>query len=228
MIDSFINSLKPTPNPHLFNPWFQRDPLHDHAEDAPEVRRRQFRTYLEERMGSAKFLFIAEALGYQGGHFTGIAMTSERILLGHQKERYGVRPDHVFREIQPERTSSPEVNRNGMSEPTATIMWGALVALGVNPYEVVLWNALPWHPYNPESPRGMLSNRTPTRDELESGLERLSDFMKLFPDAVPVAVGRKCEESLMNLGVDAVQVRHPANGGAPKFRSQVQTLFSNL
>ncbi|MEX2600632.1 MAG: uracil-DNA glycosylase [Balneolaceae bacterium] len=228
VIDAFIDSLKPTPNGDLFNPWFERDLKHDRTPEAPDIRRRQFRAYLQERAGSAKFLFIAEALGYQGGHFTGIAMTSERILLGHQQENYGVRPDHVFQGLEPVRTSRPEVNRNGMSEPTATIMWGVLTELGINPYEIVLWNALPWHPFNPESPKGMLSNRTPTRRELKSGLERLSGFMELFPDAKPIAVGRKCEESLKSLGLDPVQVRHPANGGAPKFRSQVRKLFSNL
>ncbi|MDZ7719790.1 MAG: hypothetical protein U5K72_13320 [Balneolaceae bacterium] len=137
MIDEFISSLKHNPE-GLFNPWYHRDEEHDETEDAPEIRRHQLKTYLSERVESAKYLFIAEALGYQGGHFTGIAMTSERILLGHQEPKYGVRPDHVFQTIEPQRTSCPTVIEKGMSEPTATIMWGALIDLGINPYEVVL------------------------------------------------------------------------------------------
>ncbi len=224
MINSFIEQLKDTPNSNLFNPWFDVDPQHDVSRDAPLIRKRQFETYLAERMGRASWLFIAEALGYQGGHFTGIAMTSERILLGHQEEKYGVLPDHVFRGIQPERTSLKKVNPLGMSEPTATIMWGALIDLGIDPYNVVLWNAVPWHPFNRS--KGFLSNRTPTQPEMDAGLDLLKPFLNLFPDAQPIAVGRKCEESLEKLGIEHIQVRHPANGGAPKFRSQVKKLMN--
>jgi len=222
MIDEFISSLKHNPE-GLFNPWYQRDEEHDETVDAPKIRRQQLKTYLSERVETAKYLFVAEALGYQGGHFTGIAMTSERILLGYQEPKYGVRPDHVFQTAEPQRTSSPAVIEKGMTEPTATIMWGALIDLGINPYKVVLWNAVPWHPYKPE--RGFLSNRTPTTDELDAGLKHLKLFMNLFDDVKMVAVGRKCEESLDHLGVEHIPVRHPANGGAPTFRRQLKNLF---
>ena len=225
MIEKFIQSLKKKPTDSLFNPWYETDQEHDLTADAPLIRRRQLTAYLAERQKSAKYLFIAEALGYQGGHFTGIAMTSERILLGHQKESYGVGPDDVFKSIEPNRTSNPEVNDRGMTEPTATIMWGALKDLGINPYEVVLWNAVPWHPYKPE--KGLLSNRTPLREEMDAGLILLESFLKLFPNAERVAVGRKCEESLHQLGEEYIGVRHPANGGAPKFRKQLQNLSGN-
>lgn len=221
MISIFIQSLKKTPS-GLFNPWYHHDKKHDLMPEAPDIRRRQLQTYLEERQQSAKYLFIAEALGYQGGHFTGIAMTSERILLGHQEKKYDVKPSHVFKSEKPARTSRPEVNRNGMSEPTATIMWGALIDLGIDPYEVVLWNAVPWHPYNPN--KGLLSNRTPLTGEMEAGLKHLETFLGIFSDAKVIAVGRKCEQSLTDLGVNHIGVRHPANGGAPKFRRQIKEL----
>lgn len=222
MISQFIHSLEQKPNENLFNPWFETDPENDISPEAPLIRRRQFQAYLEERIGRAKYLFIAEALGYQGGHFTGIAMTSERILLGHQHQAYGVLPEHVFRSVEPVRTSKQIVNPRGMSEPTATIMWGALIDLGIDPYDVVLWNAVPWHPYSPG--RGMLSNRTPLQQEMDSGLELLKPFLDIFEGAQPIAVGRKCEQTLNCLGIRHVQVRHPANGGAPKFRKQVREL----
>ena len=189
-----------------------------------EVRRRQLECYLEERRHRAKILFIAEALGYQGGHFTGIAMTSERILLGYQHEKYGIQPGHVFCGAPPQRTSNPRIIENGMSEPTATIMWGTLIDLGIDPYDVVLWNAVPWHPYKPEA--GFLSNRTPTPGEMEAGFRHLSAFIQLFDGNVSViAVGRKCEQSLTELGILHTGVRHPANGGAPRFRKQVSELM---
>lgn len=220
-VKAFIKSLKKTPK-GLFNPWYHQDKKHDLMANAPEIRRRQLELYLSERQHRAKYLFIAEALGYQGGHFTGIAMTSERILLGYQAEKYGVEPEHVFRNEKPLRTSRPDLIEKGMSEPTATIMWGALIDLDINPYDVVLWNAVPWHPYKPE--KGFLSNRTPLAAEMEAGLRHLNTFISLFDDVVVIAVGRKCEQSLKELGVAHVGVRHPANGGAPKFRSQLADL----
>lgn len=224
MIDAFISSLKESPEGHLFNPWFDRDEEHDRTPDAPMIRRRQLKCYLEERVNTARYLFIAEAVGYQGGHFSGIAMTSERILLGHQQKTYGISPEQVFRGLEPERTSRPELFPKGLSEPTSTLMWGALDDLEVDPYQVVLWNAVPWHPWNPK--KGLLSNRTPRKAEIEAGLTRLRGFLDLFPDARPIAVGRKCEGALTQLGVEHQCVRHPANGGAPAFRRQVADLMS--
>jgi len=221
-VKGFIKNLQETPAENLFNPWFDSDPENDISPDAPQRRRAQFEAYLTERTGRAKYLFIAEALGYQGGHFSGIAMTSERILLGYQQPKYGIKSLHVFTSITPARTSKPAVNTKGMSEPTATIMWGALIELGIDPYDVVLWNAVPWHPYHPE--KGLLSNRTPLKHELDRGLHHLKSFLKLFPGTKLVAVGRKCEESLRTLEVDFTGVRHPANGGAAKFRRQVAKL----
>lgn len=223
MVSSFVDSLKRTPR-GLFNPWYHKDRKNDLMPEAPEIRRRQLKHYLSERHGRARFLFIAEALGYQGGHFTGIAMTSERILLGHQEEKYGVKPEHVFRTETPVRTSTPETAEFGMSEPTATIMWGALIEQGIDPYDVVLWNAVPWHPY--KKGEGLLTNRTPLTNEMERGLKHLRHFLTLFEGAQVVAVGRKCEESLTELGVPHVGVRHPANGGAPKFRRQLDELYN--
>ncbi len=221
-ISGFIESLKKTPR-GMFNPWFHRDKEHDISPAAPEIRRKQFEQYLAERQQEAKYLLIAEALGYQGGHFTGIAMTSERILLGHQQSKYGVKPGHVFRSIKPERTSKPEFIEKGMTEPTATIMWGAITKLGINPYEVVLWNAVPWHPYNKE--KGILSNRTPTEKEINAGITHLMAFIRLFKGTRIIAVGKKCEQSLLQLGLDHDCVRHPANGGAPEFRKQFRNLI---
>ncbi len=225
-IDALFNLLEETPNGAFFNPWFQSDNQHDLTSKGPEIRKKQLCSYLKERLDSAKYLFIAEALGYQGGHFTGIAMTSERILLGHHKPVHGIPADGAFTSIEAKRTSKPEVNPKGMSEPTATIMWKAIYQLGINPYETVLWNALPWHPYDPED--GLLSNRTPTDTELEKGYPALRTFLDLFTDAKIIAIGRKCEQSLDAFGIsDYTPVRHPANGGAPKFRRQMKELIRN-
>lgn len=223
-LDSLFRELEKTPPGSFFNPWYQRDIRHDITDSAPDIRRRQLRAYLGERTGRAKYLFVAEALGYQGGHFTGIAMTSERILLGHHLPVHGIPSDGAFLSIEAQRTSKISVNPKGMSEPTATIMWKALYNLDIDPFETVLWNALPWHPFDPEC--GMLSNRTPTDAELRKGYPSLQAFLDVFGDAQVIAVGKKAVQSLTNFGVDFVEVRHPANGGAPKFRRQMKAILS--
>lgn len=224
-IDNLFQKLEQTPEGPFFNPWFQQDANHDIDTGAPSIRRRQLKTYLTDRLDTAKYLFIAEALGYQGGHFTGIAMTSERILLGHQMNPHSIPSEGVFRKLNPARTSKPEIIEKGFSEPTATIMWKALYKLGVDPFEVVLGNALAWHPYDPA--KGMLSNRTPTDSELEVGIPALEAFFELYPSAEVIAVGKKSEQCLDRLGIKYTEVRHPANGGAPKFRRQVKEIIKN-
>ena len=56
--------------------------------DISSLRRRlnNLNCYLSERH-NAKYLLAGEALGYRGGHFSGIPMTSERIILGHKSDK---------------------------------------------------------------------------------------------------------------------------------------------
>lgn len=223
-MDKLFRLLKNTPEGHFFNPWYDRDPENDRSSEAPAIRKRQLRAYLEERIGRARYLCVAEALGYQGGHFTGIAMTSERILLGHHEQLHGIPADGAFRSIAARRTSRKDVNEKGMSEPTATIVWKALYRLGVDPYHVVLWNALAWHPFDPD--KGLLSNRTPTDRELGAGSAVLRRFLELFPEGKVIAVGKKAEQCLDNFGITYLPVRHPANGGATKFRRQFSAIIT--
>ena len=157
-------------------------------------------------------LVIGEALGYRGGHFSGIPMTSERMLLRKQ-------PDYILAGIKPRRTSKPSVCPDGFSEPTATIVWGALLKIGVLPDEFVLWNAFPWHSFDPH--RGLLSNRMPNKSEQLSGRPVLKAFLELFPCEQIVALGKIAAAQLEQLGVNAHCVRHPASGGAKLFRQQI-------
>lgn len=218
-LDRLLDQLKIAPDSEgVFNPWYQRDEEHEYTEQAPAIRRRHLQSYLADRLGRARFLLIGEALGYQGGHFSGLAMTSERILLGHKTED-GIPPSAVLpADIEPARTSNPELKPAGFSEPTATIVWGALLASGVDPRDFVLWNAFAWHPFDPEG--GMLTNRRPLADELSSGADALSAFLDLFPAAQVLAVGAVAHQVLADQEVKAPRMRHPAHGGAPKFRRQ--------
>ena len=80
-IENFMQALKEYRSPLVFNPWRDYDPKCDISSDAPVIRAANLTRYLQLRQ-KAHYLFIAEGLGYQGGHFSGMAMTSERILLG--------------------------------------------------------------------------------------------------------------------------------------------------
>jgi uracil-DNA glycosylase len=224
-VEKFLLLLKESPSGAVFNPWWQVDKENDVAPRAPRIRREQLRAYLCDRLGKARLAVIGEALGYRGGHFTGIPMTSERILLRRMKMDE-IESQHFFSEITPKRTSKSEICQLGFSEPTATLVWTTFLRLGLSPDEFVLWNAFPWHSFNPR--HGMLSNRTPTKNEQSAGEPVLKAFLDLFPCDEIVALGRIAASQLMALEAQAHYVRHPASGGAKAFRHQIGAIVAGL
>jgi len=210
------------PREGVFNPWSDVDEENDVGSHSPEIRRRHLRHYLQSRLDTARYLVIGEAVGYQGGHFSGIPMTSERILLGFQRER-GIHPEHVLPGLKPERTSRPEKMPLGYTEPTATIVWETIMKSHLGPTRFVLWNAFPWHPFDPG--KGMLSNRRPKAKEMEDVLDLLRQFIHLFPHGRLIAMGRVAEGLLDKLKVRCHPVRHPAQGGARAFKAQLPRLL---
>jgi uracil-DNA glycosylase len=89
----------------------------------------------------------------------------------------------------------------------------------MRPDEFVLWNAFPWHSFDPH--RGRLSNRMPNKSEQFSGRPVLKAFLELFPCPQIVALGKIAADQLAHLGLNAHCVRHPASGGAKLFRQQI-------
>ncbi len=225
-LDRFLDTLRHRPvGPGVFRPWTDCTPGVDAGPDAPDVRLANLRAYLAARIGRAKLVLVAEAVGYQGARFSGIPMTCERTLLGAKPQ---VSPDLVFAGPK-RRTSAASVARNaaersgGFCEPTATIVWTTLLGLGVPADGFVLWNSFAFHPHRPGEP---LTNRTPTDREVEEQAEVLDAFLSLFPGLPVVAVGETARRRLAahgtafnKMGVPAV--RHPANGGATAFREGV-------
>jgi uracil-DNA glycosylase len=224
-VDNFLRLLKKSPSGAVFNPWWEVDEQNDIGRHGPATRRHQLNAYVRKRMGKAKLALIGEAIGYRGGHFSGIPMTSERILL-ERSNKVGMKSDDFFSNIKPRRTSKPEKCPDGFSEPTATIVWGALLRLGLKPDQFVLWNAFPWHSFDPD--RGMLSNRMPNKSEQAAGLPVLKAFLELFPCEHVVALGKIAAAQLEELGVDAHYVRHPASGGAKLFHQQIARIVGRL
>lgn len=100
-------------------------------------------------------------------------------------------------------TSERQLTGSGPAEASATIVHRMLAELGLAG-EVLLWNVVPTHPGT------ATSNRRPTRAEVSGGLpflERLARGRRV------VAVGR-----LAQAATGAPYVRHPARGGARRFR----------
>ncbi len=193
---------------------------HRLASDSTETFTRLFS---QKRLGKARLAVIGEALGYRGGHFSGIPMTSERLLLGNKncsgalRAPKSPRPDSVETAaidsfgIKPRRTSRPEKCPDGFSEPTATIVWSTLLKLGVKPDEFVLWNAFPWHSFDPR--RGMLSNRMPNKSERAAGLPVLSTLFSNYSHASKWSRWEKSPQrnwSNLVLMRTAFAIRHPA------------------
>lgn len=224
-VDNFLRLLKKSPSGAVFNPWWEVDEQNDIGRNAPAIRRNQLQAYLEKRLRKAKVAIIGEAVGYRGGHFSGIPMTSERILLGRSNKVW-MKSDEFFSAVKPRRTSKPEKCPEGFSEPTATIVWVALLRLGLKPDQFVLWNAFPWHSF--DSHRGMLSNRLPNKSEQAAGLPVLKAFLELFPCEQVVALGKIAAAQLEELGVDVHYVRHPASGGVKLFRQQIVKIVARF
>ena len=104
-------------------------------------------------------------------------------------------------------TSERQLTGSGPSEISATIVQRTLEELGIAD-AVVLWNVVPTHPHRLGHP---LSNRRPTRAEIEAGLRFVR---RLARGRRVLAVGRIAEHAL-----GAPYVRHPAHGGAADFRA---------
>lgn len=208
----------------MFNPWGDHDPAHDVTPEAPRIRTDHLHRYLAARLGHARVLLIAEAPSYSGAKFSGIAMTSERdVLAAHRAGRGRDYFDGRFT-----RTSRPLAqlkNAEGMLERTASIVWTAMTGNGWAPTEFVLWNAVAYHPHDAGNP---LSNRAPNTRERRALQPLLEMFLALFPDVPRLAIGRICQQSLSDMGIDASPARHPSYGGAPEFRATVSGLRQRL
>jgi protein involved in ribonucleotide reduction len=228
-VRNFIDELKsytPSCSLNVYNPWKDFDGIYDIGQKAPQIRCNQLEDYLRIRVNQAKYIFVAEALGFRGGHFTGIAMTSERILLGHHENKKLV-PSIVV-SGQAYRTSNfkhagikKAYSKLGYSEPTATIIWESIINYKGNSTDIMLWNIFPFHPYGED----ILTNRAPSGDELDEGLKYLSLLIDIVKDAEIITIGTKSDETLTDYGIPHKSVPHPANGGANQYRGQIVKLL---
>ena len=204
---------------NVFNPWRDDDPEYDIDKNSPIIRCNNLREYLISRK-NAQYVLIAEAPGYQGCHFSGIPMTSERLIITKAEEYSLI---NIYRTSDINKIERPIIARNnGFCEPTATVVWKQMVEL-MNATDFVLWNTFPFHPYKNNN---LLTNRTPRKKEIEETKDILNSFLALFPNNITrIAVGQKAQQALGEQYFNDnsfIQVRHPANGGANEFREGIK------
>ncbi|MBU0688536.1 MAG: uracil-DNA glycosylase [Gammaproteobacteria bacterium] len=196
----------PVGKPGLFNPWADHCP-HDAEGNGPAAKLERLAAHLD---CEPEFILAGEAPGYQGCRYSGIAFTSER-LLGE-----GIIPRIAAL------SGRLSTRRLPFSEPSATIVWKTLYRLGIAE-RTILWNALQLHPHRADE---LWSNRTPTPQEIALGEPAIRMLIEAFPQAKIVAVGKKAEGLLSDMGVKVSgAVRHPANGGATEFAKGLQALI---
>lgn len=225
-VDQFIAQLRErAADANTANPYNCYEIGIDATPRSFEQRCLQLGAYLRHRLETARFIMVAEAPGYQGARFSGLAMTSERLLSGDKNfvtERDILGQVGLFaRTSHVDASPYQAVQQKGFAEPTATVVWQELVATG-RCRDVVLWNTFPFHPYKQGR---RLSNRKPNLAEIRANACILTSLRELFDLGCQlVAVGSVARDHLQDLGLQADVLRHPANGGAAHFRAQFRHL----
>jgi len=159
-----------------------------------------------------KLLIIGEAPGYEGCRYSGVAFTSERLLLEGEILRVS--------SLNGKRLTNRKLP---WSEPSATIVWKGLKEHGLE-NSTVLFNSVPWHPMGACAH----SNRTPTPEEQEIGNHYLKMFLSLYGNVTIAALGKVASKNLTTLSVVHAKLRHPANGEATKFRNGLSILTKSF
>ncbi len=195
----------------LFNPWMDWCDADDRSNPkaGPSGRLERLAAHLD---CEARFILVGEAPGYQGARYSGVAFTSERLLLDGSIPRMNRLDGRLTLE-------SP---RGGsFTEPSATIIWKTLYRLGIED-ETILWNAVQLHPHTPGQ---RWTNRTPKPSEVALGEPALRLLLQAYPSAALVAIGRKAEGLIRGMGVNTLgHVPHPAYGGATDFAEGLEAL----
>jgi len=196
----------------IFNPWRDSDER-DRAprRGMPRERAANLQAYLDARRRSARVMLMGEAPSHRGCRFTGIAFCSEVELVR--------RPDLVAR--RPLVLTSRDADARPQRERSAAVIWDEIERAGCA-FEVVLWNAFPWHPFA-DTPS---TNRKPRIKEVEQGRAALRALLDCFTQRLRIfAVGKVAEDALGRWEeVEcAGYIRHPSQGGEARFREGFRT-----
>ncbi|WP_258374736.1 uracil-DNA glycosylase [Curtobacterium sp. MCPF17_001] len=173
---------------------------------AGALRRANLDRYLRRFGPAADTILVAEAPGWRGMTNTGIPFTSMRELQD---------PDGLFADVPfslPPEPTAPW-------EASSRVVHAAL--RGWHGPLPVLWAVFPHHPFVAPD---RLTNRTPRPAEVRDGAPVALALAEAVGARRFVAVGRKAQGALASAGIDAIAVRHPAQGGATQFTQQLAAL----
>jgi hypothetical protein len=185
-------------------------PSHVDNQYADALQRHNLYQYLKLH-SDATILLLGEAAGYKGCFYSGIPFTSGHILATH--------PTYT-----PYRTLFQFDVIKDVKEQSAAIVHDFFLQHTGTFERVVLWNAYPFHPHKYETlatgleVEHILSNRTPTYEELLLGAQILTKLQHYFHFTQIYPVGKSAEHALDQLHIRYQgTIRHPANGGKPQF-----------
>lgn len=201
---AFWDLLHALPSPedaeHLYGP-----------QDDGRLRERNLRRYFQ-LLAAARpsMLLVGEAPGYRGHTVTGVPFMSVRQLRA--------RPGLITGDSDGDGFELPEYPAAEW-EASSAIVWNTMATWhGPLP---LFWPIYPNHPHEPGRPR---TNRAPRAAEVQAGTPIALALAQAFEIETIVAVGRKAQAALARNGVAATVVRHPAQGGARLFASQLAAI----
>ena len=201
-----LASMEVTPN--VYNQY-------SYASEENAVRRNNLLIYLKQMYKlKPEIIFVGEAPGYRGCRLTGVPFTSEHLLMNNVMGLNFFGKESGYRLISE--------NDRLIKEATATIIWETFTKYKFLP---LAWNAFPFHPHKEGIEK---SNRTPLKLELITGEKPLMELIEIFDIKKVVAVGRKSEQTLNKLDINAYKVRHPAQGGKNEFVEGIRMLKDKL
>lgn len=196
-LDALVDRLITARIGDTFNQYAHGGDADRDPRTAPAVRAANLRAYLRER-ASAPVLLVAEAAGWRGARYSGLALFSERM---------------IDETATPYRRTS--TRPGGFAEASATVIQGVLAQGGWTDV-VLIWNVVMTHPRGAQPH----SNRPPRRAEVEAGRRLLDELLGIVQPRHVLAVGRTAQAALP-AGLDAPAIRHPAQSGATLCRRQL-------
>jgi len=179
------------------------------------MRLANLQAYVSTRRRSARVLLLGEAPSHRGCRFTGIAFCSETELV-HKAALVARRPLAL---------TSRGASEKPQRERSAAVIWDEIDHAGCA-YEVVLWNAFPWHPHALDDP---MTNRRPRMPEVAQGRAALGALLACFTHRLEIfAVGKVAQEAIAAWPEveNAGYIRHPSMGGEARFREGFRTLVA--
>lgn len=208
-VDKLIEKLKKYKScENIFNPWSDTD-KNDKCSKAPQLRCENLKKYLLSHK-NAKYIMLAESPSH-GCHYTGIAMTSERVIRQYPHLFSGYKTTSLSGDVR---------------EGTAAYVWEMIQESEKN---FVLWNAFVFQTY-----KNNFSPRKPSAAELKDGIDILREFLELFPKRKEIiAVGKTAENILLKNKILADNdkyryIRHPSCGGVSEFRKGMQGILEKI